>query len=221
MEPLTTTSLRDDAGRVIRTAITGGDLAPGSMYSATWIAERLGISVTPVREAMLDLVRSGLVEPVRNRGFRVVTVAEEDLDEINELRVLLEVPIMHRVVENASEADLDSLQEEVTAIEAAAAVGDVPGLLVADREFHLRLVALSGNARLLALVSVLRDQTQAAGLRTMADGGHLEAAAKEHADILQAVRDRDVERAEAVMRAHLEHTHGIWAGEDRGGAEPA
>lgn len=80
MRTLKQTNLREQAKEVIRAGIIGGELVPGQVYSATTLSGRLGVSQTPVREAMLDLANDGLVEPVRNRGFRVMTVADADLD---------------------------------------------------------------------------------------------------------------------------------------------
>ena len=90
-------SLREKVTRALEAAVVAGELAPGVIYSAPVLAERFGVSATPVREAMLDLVGEGMVEPVRNRGFRVVEVSEADLDQISQIRLLLEVPIMAQV----------------------------------------------------------------------------------------------------------------------------
>jgi DNA-binding GntR family transcriptional regulator len=214
MEVLTQEHLRDQAGRVIRASILAGDLVPGQIYSAVTLAESLGVSPTPVREAMLDLANVGLVEPVRNRGFRVLTIADDDLDEISELRRMLELPAVQKVVEVATDEELAGLDEKVTAIESAAAGGDVTGFLVADRDFHLSLLALARNARLVRLVGQLRDQTRLVGLKPLAAKGDLMASAREHRPILMAIRARDGDRAHQLMGAHLEHTRGIWAGRD-------
>jgi DNA-binding GntR family transcriptional regulator len=187
-------------------------LEAGEIYSASYLAERLGVSPTPVREAMLDLANGGLVEPVRNRGFRILTPDEADLDEISELRVMLEVPAMRAVVERASDAQLAELADVIADIESAAEAGDVAAFLLSDREFHLGLLKLHGNGRLLRLVAQLRDQTRLAGITELAREGNLAASAREHRDILESLRRRDADRAEALMRTHLIHTRGIWAG---------
>jgi DNA-binding GntR family transcriptional regulator len=212
MKILTQTSLREQAGQVIRASILANELEAGEIYSATVLAERLGVSPTPVREAMLDLASGGLVEPVRNRGFRILTPDEADLDEISELRLMLEVPAMRRVVKLANDEQLEALEEVVAAIEAHAQAADVAGFLLSDREFHLGLLELLGNGRLLRLVAQLRDQTRLAGITELAREGNLTASAREHRDILESLRARDADRAEALMRTHLIHTRGIWAG---------
>lgn len=197
---------------MLRASIVGGELEPGELYSATTLAERLGVSATPIREAMLDLAHAGLVEPVRNRGYRVLTPDEQDLDEISELRLMLEVPAMGMVVERASERDLAALDGVVDAIEARAAEGDLAGFLTVDRRFHLTLLELTGNHRLVRLVGQLRDQTRLQGLKRLAEAGRLTATANEHRAILEALQARDAGAAEGLMRVHLEHTRGLWAG---------
>jgi DNA-binding GntR family transcriptional regulator len=202
---------------VIRAGIVGGELAPGEIVSAATLAERLGVSATPVREAMLDLAAAGLVEPVRNRGYRVLAPDDRDLDEISELRLMLEAPAVRKVTELASAADLDELEREVDAIESSAERGDLAAFLSADRRFHLGLLQLTGNNRLVRLVGQLRDQTRLMGLGSMAQSGGLTSSAREHRDILDAIRSRHAGRAEELMRAHVEHTRGIWAGHTEAG----
>jgi DNA-binding GntR family transcriptional regulator len=206
------TNLREEAVAVLRAAILGGELEPGSIHSAVGLAERLGVSPTPVREAMLELANSGLVEVLPNRGFRVTVVDNQDLDEIYELRMLLEVPAVGIVIDRASDEALDGLYEPLEELESAAGRNDVAGFLVADRTFHLALLALAGNRRLVEIISGLRDQTRIVGLRSLADEGALQATADEHRPILEALRARDTAEAERVMAMHVEHTRGAWAG---------
>jgi DNA-binding GntR family transcriptional regulator len=192
-------NLREEAIDVLRDAILGGELAPGSIHSAVSLADRLGVSPTPVREAMLALVVTGLVEVVPNRGFRVTVVDDRDLDEIRALRLILEIAAIELVVERASDASLNELEARLAELEAAASTGDVPAYLVADRAFHLELLALAGNRRLVRIAAELRDQARLAAAET------LEVMAEEHRPILEAIQARDVARAQRIMARHLEH----------------
>ncbi|MCW2952921.1 MAG: GntR family transcriptional regulator [Conexibacter sp.] len=218
MKALRALSLREQAGQVIRAGIIAGELRAGEIHSANVLAERLGVSPTPVREAMLDLANAGLVEAVRNRGFRVLTPDDRDLDEIGELRLMLEVPATRTVAERASDADLAALERVLVDIEGAAEKRDLPAYLLADREFHIGLLELTGNRRLARLVDQLRDQTRLIGLKELAESGRLVASTGEHRKILEALRERDADTAEELMRVHIEHTRGIWAGRAEHGA---
>src|SRR5260221_14141777 len=97
-----------------------GEIRSGEIHSAPALAARLGVAATPVREAMLDLVNEGTIEAVRNRGFRVVAVSQADLDQILDLRLLIEVPLVGRLAGKLSESELATLTQAVdSGVEAA------------------------------------------------------------------------------------------------------
>ncbi len=204
-------SLRDGALRILRNAIVSGEIRSGELYSATALARQLGISASPVREAMLTLVNDGILEAVRNRGFRIVPLDDRDLDEIVDLRMMLEVPAVRRLADVDITDDLPRLHEMATAIEDAGKSGDVDAFLAADRAFHLALVSLTHNDRLVDLVARLRDQTRLYGLNALADKGLLDATADEHHRILDALRDKDGDAVERLMTDHLAHIKREWA----------
>lgn len=220
MKTLKALSLREQAGQVIRAGIIAGELEPGEIYSATVLADRLGVSPTPVREAMLDLANVGLVEAVRNRGFRVLTPDEADLDEIGELRLMVEVPGTRLVVERATDEELATLERVVADLETAAEESDLAGFLLADRQFHLGLMEMTGNRRLVRLVEQLRDQTRLIGLKELAEARRLTDSAREHRGLLEALEARDADKVENLMRVHIEHTRGIWAGREEAAKLP-
>jgi DNA-binding GntR family transcriptional regulator len=205
-------SLRDQAREAIRTQIVLGQLEPGKVESVINVASRLGVSITPVREAIMDLANLGMVEVIRNRGFRVPVLTNQDLDEIYRIRTLLEVPAMVEVVEvldETSRAEFRRLAEQITE---AARDGDLTTFLDLDRKFHLGLIELLGNRRLLTIVRQLRDQARMEGLQTLADQGDLTQSGEEHIAIMDALDAGDGELAAELMRKHLAHSRGIWAG---------
>jgi DNA-binding GntR family transcriptional regulator len=205
-------SLRQGALRSIRAGIVTGEIQANEIYSAPAIAARLGVSVTPVREAMLDLVGQGLVEAVRNRGFRIVPISDVDLDEIHELRMLIEVPTCGRVAGRLPKSLARRLARLAADTETAAKRGDLVGFLSADRDFHLGLLELHGNRRLVDFIAQLRDQARLFGLGALVEAGELTVSAAEHRKILEAIERGDAAAAEAAMRKHLRHTRGAWAG---------
>jgi DNA-binding GntR family transcriptional regulator len=206
-------SLRAQALAHVRGMIITGTLPPGQICSANSLAAELGISATPVREAMLDLVSIGLMEPVRNRGFRVVSLSDKDLEEIVELRLMLEVPTVVKLARRGLSAeDLEELSLIGEACQRAAAESDVPAFLALDRDFHLKMLGTGGNDRLTDLVAKLRDQTRLYGIESLARAGALEASAAEHFDLLDAVRRQDSTQTRSVGSRHLKHARGAWAG---------
>jgi DNA-binding GntR family transcriptional regulator len=171
-------SLREQVTRALEAALVAGELKPGEIYSAPALAERLGVSATPVREAMLDLVKDGFVEVVRNRGFRVVEMSDADLDEISQIRFLLEVPTTVQVAGRITPAKLEVLATMADAIEYGAATGDLIGYLDSDRRFHVELISTLQNPRLTDLVDRLRRQTRLFGLDDLLHSGRLVASAR-------------------------------------------
>lgn len=205
-------SLREQALAVIRHALITGDIASGEIYSATSLATQLGVSNSPVREAMLALVSEGIMEPVPNRGYRVVPLSDVDRQHIFELRVMLEVPAMRRVAEQGiDESHQTQLRDFASEVTNAATNGDIVAYLEADRQFHLGLMALLGNPRLTGLVERLRDQTRLYGLNDLSEHGLLRPSADEHVPILEAAARGDVELVERLMTAHLGHIQGDWS----------
>src|SRR5690554_4378988 len=165
------TSLREMVVDALRAAIVSGEMRPGEVYSAPALAARFGVSATPVREAMLDLVKQDMVEVVPNKGFQVVTVSDTELDEITEIRLLLEPPAAAAAARRATPADVAELTRLAEAVVDAAAKGDLIGHVEADRAFHERLVELSGNDQLVPIVLQLRDRSRLYGLSSLAERG--------------------------------------------------
>ncbi|ARF53842.1 GntR family transcriptional regulator [Streptomyces gilvosporeus] len=211
--------LRDQVAHHLRAGLISGELRPGEVYSAPALAEDFGISATPVREAMLDLAREGLVEPVRNKGFRVTEVNERDLDQYTEIRTLIEVPMVGRITRTASRADLEELRPVAEEIVRAARDHDLIGYLEADRRFHLSLLALGGNDRLVETVGDLRKRSRLYGLTGLDERDQLIPSAEEHLELLDLMVAGDAEAAERCMARHLGHVRSLWA-EDAEGRPP-
>ncbi|MFI0976519.1 GntR family transcriptional regulator [Streptomyces sp. NPDC021093] len=203
--------LRDQVANALRAALIAGELRPGSVYSAPGLAADFGVSATPVREAMLDLAREGLVEPVRNKGFRITEVSERDLDQYSEIRALIEVPVIGQVTRTATHEQLEALRPVAEEIVAAAREHDLIGYLEADRRFHLTLLGLAGNERLVETVGDLRKRSRLYGLTRLDERNELLPSAEEHIELLDLMLTGDAAAAEACMARHLGHVRSLWA----------
>jgi DNA-binding GntR family transcriptional regulator len=205
-------SLRDQALRVIREGMVSGELAPGEIYSATALANQLGVSASPVREAMLTLVNQGLMEAVRNRGFRVLPLDDDDRREIYEMRTLLEIPATAALSGRQEIKDeYDTFRAIADEIVQAARKGDLIDYLDADRRFHLGLLAFANNERLVNAIDGLRDHTRLYGLKNLSENGMLVASAEEHLPILDAIVADSPDKVRELMQHHLRHIRGDWA----------
>lgn len=208
------TNLRDQALTVLKQRLVSGDLAPGQIYSAASIAAELGVSNSPVREAMLTLVNQGVLETVRNRGFRVVPMTEKERQNVYDLRVMLEIPAMERLASvkekvAAREAEFEKIANDMID---CAKVGDIVGYLNNDRDFHIGLLEILDNDPLTSIISNLRDQARQYGLRALSERGDLVKSAEEHKPILAALVQGDGKLVSKLMTDHLSHLVGKWAG---------
>ncbi|MFC3454897.1 GntR family transcriptional regulator [Amycolatopsis speibonae] len=207
-------NLRDEVIETLRGAVISGEMRPGVVYSAPTLAGQFGVSATPVREAMLDLVKEGLMETVRNKGFRVTEPTDQELDNFTELRALIEVPTVRRIAEAGVGANtVKRLRELAAGIERAAAEHDLIGHVTVDMEFHLTLLDLSGNAHLVEAVRTLRARSRIYGLKDLAERGQLIPSAREHSELVDLIEAQDADGAEDLMRHHIGHVRGIWAAE--------
>jgi DNA-binding GntR family transcriptional regulator len=210
------------AGRALaglRAAIVDGRLSAGERYSVTALADRFGVSRTPVREALLVLERQGLVRFERNKGVRILAPSAGDLEEVFALRLLLEVPAARRSCARLTEDELDALDRELAAMAAAAATDDEGPFMAHDQRFHEIVLDGAGNRRLSAQVDQLRDQVRLRGASTVGRSRDLPAIHAEHVAIRDALRARDPDRAAAAMRAHLVATGRLLVAQE-GGDEP-
>jgi DNA-binding GntR family transcriptional regulator len=169
---------------------------------------------------MLDLAKEGLVTPVRNKGFRVTELSDRDLDEITEVRALIEVPTVRRIAETVDRARATELRPLAERIVAAAERRDTLAYIEADQVFHLALLALAGNGQLIGVVRDLRHRSRLYGVPTLAERGELIPSAREHLELLDLVARGDGQAAEALMRHHLRHVRGIWADRPEDGRTP-
>lgn len=207
---LSQSTLKQSTQNLIRQLLFSGIMVPGEIYSANSLASHLGISNSPAREAMMALAAIGLLEPVRNRGFRVVELSEHDRYEVYEMRVLIEVEAARQAA--TRDIGIEAIENIVRlaqcSIEALPPTREDPALpyLNADHDFHMAVVDSIGNSRWSKTVSNLRDESRVNGAyRYLEDNQGLQHSAREHVDIAKAVQERDPEKAAALMLKHLEY----------------
>ncbi|MGA7203664.1 MAG: GntR family transcriptional regulator [Specibacter sp.] len=204
-------SLRETVTLALRAAVISGEMKPGEVYSAPMLGKRFGVSPTPVREAMLDLAKEGLVVSLPNKGFRVTEVSDEDLDEITALRLLIEPPTVRDVTPLIDDAGLARLREMAVAIVDFAGEGDLIAYTEADRAFHIAVLEYSGNKRLVSLISELRAHTRLLGLAPLVATGKLRDMALEHVELVDLMAGGKAAEAQELMTRHIGHVRGEWA----------
>ena len=200
-------SLSGWAAEVLRQAILEGYFEPGERLDQDAIAEELGVSRTPLREAIAALESEGLLESEPHRGVFVAEISRRDIHEVFALRALLEAEVARQAALSISDTVLDRLENSLREAQQAYADGDHVAQFDADRHFHETLRAFTENRLLKEVLDAVNNRISA--VRRFAQtkpGPHVEEFAAEHLAILQALKGRDAERAAVLMRRHLENS---------------
>ncbi|HEV7641466.1 MAG TPA: GntR family transcriptional regulator [Gaiellaceae bacterium] len=189
----------------LRRRIGSGELRPGARIRAEHIAEDLGVSRIPVREALKALEGEGQVIYEPRRGFAVASFSMSDLRELYRMRELLEAEALASAVPDVSPASLTTLDEHRKEADAASVRGDLAAYGAANRRFHLELFALSGRTLLVRTIVQLWDASDAYRALYANSAEHRAVAARDHAAITRAVRRGDARAAISAQHAHRKH----------------
>ncbi|MET3356497.1 UNVERIFIED_ORG: DNA-binding GntR family transcriptional regulator [Xanthobacter viscosus] len=198
-------NLREQVLRHVRSEIISGQSGPGKMYSVPTLAADLGVSTTPVREALLELARTGLIEPMRNRGFKVVEPTVDDLRNLFEMRNLLEVRAaeLFALKSRKKKKTLEYLTGLADAVRAAVEEDDLYGYLESDRNFHLAFISAAENSLLTEMAMGLRDKMRLHGISSRSGMERQVSSVAEHYRLVSLAESGDVEGIKALMTSHI------------------
>jgi DNA-binding GntR family transcriptional regulator len=186
----------------LRRSILEGELAPGAQILQDRIAEQLGVSRVPVREALKMLEGEGQVSYAPHRGYFVTELDAAELMEVYQIRDILEAEAVTRALPHLGDDDYERMQEAVDDMEAAEGEGDIVALTAANRRFHFALMEPCGMPRLLRIIRQLWDSTDPYRSVYFGHERHRKTVRQEHRAILRAVRDRN---ADELVRELTEH----------------
>jgi DNA-binding GntR family transcriptional regulator len=196
----------DRAYEFAKARILDGRYPGGDVLSEGRIAEEVGVSRTPVREAFIRLQTEGFLRLYPKRGALVVPVASDEAENVMETRLLVERHAIERVIFREIRVT-ESVRAAIESQEALAVAGDMAAFVESDREFHRIFVAAAGNPILLQLHDSLRDrQSRMGAVAISRDTGRIPEILDEHRKLADAVLARDVDLARRVIDRHLEKT---------------
>lgn len=187
----------------LRKMITEGLLPPGSHLNERALCEQLGVSRTPLREALKMLAVERLIDLLPNRGARVVTLSASDIADAFELLSGLEALAGELACERITQAEVDEIHELHSAMDACYANGDLPGYFDCNRRIHDRINAAARNPALTQMYQSVNQRLQALRFRSNLHAGKWERAIDEHVAMLQALRQRDGAALGRLLRSHL------------------
>ncbi|HKJ17951.1 MAG TPA: GntR family transcriptional regulator [Xanthomonadales bacterium] len=196
-------TLVDKTYAEIRQRILENEYHPGFQALEQEIAGELGVSRTPVREALIRLEHEGLVEMIPRRGFRVVPVVASDMKEIYEVLTSLECMATELLVRRgATDEEIAPMEEATDDMEHALENDDLEAWAAADERYHRCLIELCGNQRLINMAQTVRDQGHRARMVTLRMRPRPLASTQEHREVLEAIRNGDWKQAREL---HYEH----------------
>jgi DNA-binding GntR family transcriptional regulator len=201
--PLRSPSLHDNVAERLRAMVFDRQLAPGELIDEKALAARWQISRTPLREALKVLAAEGLVELVPGKGSRVVSLTDEDADALFPVMALLEGRCAHEATLRASDEQLAELHQLHERLEMHAAVNDIDGYYRANHAFHSQVQALAANRWLDRVTGDLRRFLRLLRGRQLNLPGRIDASINEHRVLIDAIGQRDAERAGRAMHDHL------------------
>ena len=197
--------LRDVVFNTLRQAILKGELAPGERLMEIQLAERLGVSRTPIREAIRKLELEGLVLMIPRKGAEVAKISEKSLRDVLEVRRSLEELAIELACQRMTEEEVDALEQTQEEFTAAVACGDAMKIAETDETYHDVIYKGTGNDRLVQILNNLREQMYRYRLEYIKDEDKRQILLLEHDKILKAVKLRRVEEAKEAMREHIDN----------------
>lgn len=196
--------LRDVVFQTLRQAILRGELEPGERLMEIHLAQKLGVSRTPVREAIRKLELEGLVMMIPRRGAIVAEITVKDLEDVLELRTVLEELAVKRACRLITEEQLEELEGLAEQFVQSLDGDDVAACAQADMEFHDAIYTSTGNGRLVQILNNLREQMYRYRMEYLKDKQTYSQLIQDHEEIIEALRQRDEERAIQATCGHIE-----------------
>lgn len=197
--------LRDVVFQILRQSILHGELKPGERLMEIHLAERLGVSRTPIREAIRKLELEGLVVMIPHRGAAVASITEKDLKDVLEVRLTLEILAGEVACERITPELLEELKKAGKEFGRLKETEDVNFLAEADVRFHEIIYAATENARLITILNNLREQMYRYRLEYLKDKGSHERLCQEHQEIYAAIKNGDKKAVGAAICKHIDN----------------
>lgn len=196
----------------LRSEILSGKLPPGARVVQAEVARRMGVSTTPVREALRELASRRLLDLQPHHEVKVHTPTEQELVEVYEMRLLLEPAVITKVIDKSADDELRSAESFLKKMEHAA---DAAEWLHLARQFHTFIDGLARSPELVRMVSQLRDRSvHYTAVRLRSTPHRAEHRNAQHRALLEACLDRDRKRAIATVKQHVESTVALVYGSD-------
>lgn len=201
------TSLREQVTRSLHIQLFTGRLRPGDTFSVPALAEEFGVSATPVREAVLELVQRRLVEVIPAKGYRVVKLSQDEIRETVEVRSLLELSGTKLAADAATSEEIERLREMAVQTVRYAEQRRMEDFVLLDHDFHVAVLQAARNATLVTIIEELRNRARVhiAGFLNELGGAAVDVA-REHVQLIDAMEAQDRELIDQIVTKHMSYS---------------
>jgi DNA-binding GntR family transcriptional regulator len=204
-------SLKEQAYDKLKGLIITGALEPGELQNEKRLAEALGVSRTPVREALLELSQEGMVAFVQGKGVEICKFTIQQIREVFEIRRIIEGYIIKKIATRLTNTDIKEIDKNIRNQEKMLLETDRPAFIEYDKQFHLYLATRIGNQQIESILNNLRDQMHLMGIRAVEDDSRMKQVIEEHRAIFSGLKEQNPQKAFSALIFHLENTKKIIA----------
>jgi len=197
--------LRDVVFHTLREAILKGELKPGERLMELQLASRLGVSRTPIREAIRMLQQEGLAVTIPRRGAEVAKMTEKDMEDVLQIREALEILAVKLACEKVTKEQLGQLEKAVEGFERAVKTGDLKQIAQSDIDFHDKIFGAADNPKLVTLLNNIREQIYRYRIEYLKDEKNYPNLIEEHRQIFQGLKNRDKDFVAVMTEKHLDN----------------
>lgn len=198
-------SLSSIAYTALRESILSFHFKQNIVYNEIAVAEGLGLSRTPVREALLKLASLGMITFLPRRGFVVSAYDLQDVEEVFELREIIETAIARKIVNTVTANDIETFENHIETQRKAAVARDRHSFMLSDRDFHFFYYTLADNNRLVKTTDNFQDLCHLMGANAFKNEGNYDRNIAEHEVIVKALQSGKTEKVEKAVFQHLSH----------------
>jgi len=191
--------------QVLKTEIIKGSLRPGTKLLEGKIAKQMGVSRTPVREALKELAVQGFAKMSPNQGVVISDASVKDIQEVLEIRGVLEGLAARLVTKLIKKKEIEELEKILKKMECYTQKGDILAFSEMSAEFHELILSICGNSRLIQIRKNLYDQAHRYRVRSLSNPERLKYPLKEHQEIAEVLKRKDAEQVDKLSQKHIEY----------------
>jgi len=200
---------REQAYKKIKDMLKTGELKPGDVTSVNELMSKFKIGRSPLRDAVLRLSDEGIIQVLPRKGIFIKGINSKEVKELFQLRLAIELFAVECIIDNYDEKSLNELEKVLLDQQKSAEKNDNDGFMIADENFHKKLVGMLNNSKMNQILEESRRRLSLYGFKTLTFHNNMIESAEEHKKILDAIKNKDKKKAREEIAKHLTRTKNI------------